>query len=59
MSIMTSVKTLSRVVSASSSCRLAYLKLEAFTKLEAFMNESVSLPCKTKLFRYAPAKLGF
>lgn len=27
--------------------------------LEAFTNESVSLPCKIKLFRYAPAKLDF
>lgn len=27
--------------------------------LEAFTNESISLPCKVKLFRYAPAKLGF
>lgn len=53
MYIMTSVKALSQAVSASSSCSLAYLKLEVFT------NESVSLPYKINLFRYAPAKLGF
>lgn len=41
----------SQAVSASSSCRLTYLKLKAFA------NE-ISLPCELKLFCCAPAKPG-
>lgn len=54
---MTSVKTESQAVSASSSCRLAYFKLKArANESVSFASESVSLPCELKLFHYAPAK---
>lgn len=56
---MTSVKTQSQAVSASSSCRLAYLKLKALANESvSFASESVSLPCELRLFHYAPAKPG-
>lgn len=58
--------TVSLAVSASSSCRLADLKLKAFasesvsftSESVSFANESVSIPCELQLFPYAPVKPG-
>lgn len=59
MCFVTSAKTLSPAVSASSSCRLAYLKLKAFgSESVSFANESVSIACELQPFPYGPAKAG-
>lgn len=56
---MTSAKTLSQAVSARSSCRLAYLKLKAFTSESvSFASESVSIACKLQPFPYGPERAG-
>lgn len=66
MCFVTSAKTLSLAVSASSSCRLAYLKLKAFgsesvsfsSESVSFASESVSIACELQPFPYGPAKAG-
>lgn len=66
MCFVTSVKTLFQAVSASSSFRLAYLKLKAFgsesvsfsNESVSFANESLSIACQLQAFPYGPAKVG-
>lgn len=54
---MTSVKTLSQAASASSNCRLTYLKLKAFaSESVSFASDRVCIPCE--LFPYGPGGPG-